>query len=254
MNKKVIIILLVISLLAGYIFNVKRDINNYINTTSDHMSSAILNIFLKTELIISKYFDQLDYIESLKYQTIQNEKYKILYNVKTAKFNELNKYKDSNNSENIHLSKVSILSYIDINNNTKVVLDSDGLISNKIYGLITYDGFSAGIALSKENQTIGYLNTNARANYTVYIGQNNAPAITSGINKGGYLQLEHIPLWKEVLINDKVVTSGMDKIFPFGIKVGRVTEVIKNDKTQTVMIKPYADIVSQRALFIYLNQ
>jgi cell shape-determining protein MreC len=43
----------------------------------------------------------------------------------------------------------------------------------------------------------------------------------------------------------------MDGIFPYGIKVGKVIKLYKNDITQKVYIKPYAKIIGQRYFLLY---
>lgn len=41
-------------------------------------------------------------------------------------------------------------------------------------------------------------------------------------------------------VGDEVITSGLDGIFFEGIKVGVVTEVIEEESSKTVIVKPYS--------------
>ena len=147
--------------------------------------------------------------------------------------------------------KIKVLSYFKLNDNSKVIIDYKDIKKDKIYPLITYDGYSAGIALNQKNRNIAYLNNNERSNYTVFIGNSNAPGITSGINENGKLKIKHIPLWKKININDEVITSGMDNIFPYGIKDGKVLKIDKMETTQNILCKPYGKVLSQRYFYIF---
>ncbi|MEA3499246.1 MAG: rod shape-determining protein MreC [Campylobacterota bacterium] len=235
----------------GYFFNIEKDIKSKLNSLSNSISSTILNNFVIIESNINKYFNQLEYIDRLKQINEQNNKYKLLYNIKNNENQELNKLLEIDYEKEHKFQKIKVLSYLSLNDNSKVIIDYKMDEKNKIYALVTHDGFSVGIVLNKENQNIAYLNKSDRCNYTVYIGKNNAPGITSGMNSNGKLLIKYTPLWKEINLNDEVITSGMDNIFPYGIKVGVVEKIIKGETAQEVLIKPYDDALSQRYFYLY---
>jgi rod shape-determining protein MreC len=62
--------------------------------------------------------------------------------------------------------------------------------------------------------------------------------------------IKHIPIWFNIKNNDEVITSGMDRTFPTGIKVGRVVSVKQLTNTKEVYIKPYVDILTQRDFYM----
>ena len=251
MNKKIIIFLIIISLTLGYYFNIERDIKNKVNQLSNSISSTFLINIINIESTIGKYFNQTKYIDKLKKINEENDNYKVLYNIKDKENQELQKLLNIDYKHEYKFEKVKVLSYVKLNDNSKVMIDYPLEDKDKIYAILTYDGFSAGIALKKENQDIAYLNNNDRCNYTIFIGDNNAPGITSGVNSSGRLVIKHIPLWKDVNIDDEIITSGMDKIFPYGIKVGVVKEIIKGETTQEVFAMPYSKVLSERYFYLY---
>ena len=51
--------------------------------------------------------------------------------------------------------------------------------------------------------------------------------------------VKYISQWLQPKVGDEVMTSGLDKIFFEGIKVGVVTEVIEEESSKTVVVKPY---------------
>ena len=251
MNKKIILFLIIISLFLGYYFNIEYTIKKKLNLLKNSISSVFLTNLINIETIIDKYFNQLDYIEQLKQSEKENENYKVLYDIELEQNKEYKQLLNINFKSKYNFKKVKVLSYLKLNDTSKVILDYSTSNKNKIYALITYDGFSAGISLTKENQNIGYLNNNKRCNYTVFIGDEKAPGITSGMNNDGLLSIKHIPLWKNINIEDEITTSGMDEIFPYGIKVGVVKKIIKGETTQEVFCKPYGKVLSKRHFYLF---
>ncbi|MDA3878764.1 MAG: rod shape-determining protein MreC [Prolixibacteraceae bacterium] len=67
-------------------------------------------------------------------------------------------------------------------------------------------------------------------------------------NDPGYAYLEEIPYHVRIHVKDKVVTSGYSSIFPEGINIGEVEELVHNsgDTFQTIKIRLSVDF---RALF-----
>jgi rod shape-determining protein MreC len=137
-----------------------------------------------------------------------------------------------------------------MNDFSKVLLDTDIKINDKILALSTIDGYSAGIVIKQDNQIIAYLNNNEKCNYAVFIGNNNIPGITSGINNKNELIIKYIPKWNEIKVGDEVFTSGMDDIFPSGLKVGTVLKIETNSNTQTAYIKTSVDVLSKKYFYI----
>jgi rod shape-determining protein MreC len=182
---------------------------------------------------------------------IENKQYKLLYKITNKRLQELEQNKIID--KNLSLNYVEVLSYLNINNFSKVLLDTDIKINDKILALSTIDGYSAGIVIQQDNQTIAYLNNNEKCNYAVFIGSNNIPGITSGTNKKNNLIIKYIPKWNEIKVGDKVYTSGMDNIFPSGLEVGVVLKVETNSNTQTAYIKPSVDVLRKKYFYIIIK-
>ncbi len=104
--------------------------------------------------------------------------------------------------------------------------------------------------LKQNNQTVSYLNPNPKCNYAVFIGKTNAPGITSGANKKGDIIIKYIPKWYMINVDDEVITSGMDDIFPKGIKVGIITSIKELPNTKIATIKPYAKVLSKKNFYL----
>jgi rod shape-determining protein MreC len=91
---------------------------------------------------------------------------------------------------------------------------------------------------------------------TIVDGQSSVSAIIertrdNGMVKGnntltfedGLCRMINLPLDSDVVVGDRVITSGLGEIFPKGIYIGEVTEVVyeRRDMFKTAIIKPGAD-------------
>ncbi|HIP12158.1 MAG TPA: rod shape-determining protein MreC [Arcobacter sp.] len=249
MNKKIFFIFLIILVVLGYVFNIDRIISNKITPISLDLKSSYSKNILYVSNLFDTYINQTEQISYLQNQVSQNNNYKILYETsqkELVKFQNI--FLDKNNT--IKVNFVKVLSYINLNNFSKVILDTNLSKEKKILALVTPENYSAGIVLRQDNKTVSYLNTNSKCNYAVFIGDKKAPGITSGITKNGKLILKYVPKWHKINIGDEVVTSGQDDIFPFGLKVGRVIEVKELANTQNVIIQSYANVLSKKYFYI----
>jgi len=251
MNKKFILFLLVIVIGISYLFNLEKVIQNKLSLLNKSIQSTYINIFVSINSAIDKYINQIDYIAQLKASNEKHLKYQSLYETTKHSLIELNKNINIIKSLDLQLEKVKVLSYYTFDDFSRVVIDKKNFVNSKIYALITFDGYSAGIVLNKKDSAIAYLNENAKCNYTVFIGENNVPGITSGILDDGQVLIKYVPIWQNVAVGDEVITSSMDNIFPYGIKVGKVTSIDIQDNIQEVVVMPYAKNLGNRDYYLY---
>lgn len=211
---------------------------------STNIKSFYKSKILSIDLLIKKYFNQADTIELLEKENRLNNQYKLKYILQKNK-------QPISSDKNIALIYTNVLSYITLNDFSKVILDTNISINDgDIYALSTLTAQSAGIVVKENNITIAYLNPNPKSNYSVYIGKKHAPGITSGANGYGNIIIKHIPKWYKVNIGDKVITSGMDNIFKLGLEVGRIVSVKEARNTQVAFVKPATDVLNHKSFYI----
>jgi len=249
MTKKIFFVFLIILVVLGYIFNIDKTISSKLTSVSLDIKSSYNKKLTDISNLINTYINQKENISFLQKELALNNNFKILYETSLEELLEFKKvFLDKNNSSQINF--VRVLSYINLNDFSKVILDTNLSQENKILALVTPQNFSAGIVLRQNNQTVSYLNTNSKCNYAVFIGKQQAPGITSGITKNGNLLLKYVPKWYTINKDEEVITSGQDDIFPQGIKVGKVLFVKELVNTKNVIIKPYANVLSKRYFYI----
>jgi len=253
MNKKFTLLLIILTISILYFFNIEKVIQNKLSMFNQSIQNSYINIFVSISASIEKYINQINYINQLKTSNDEHLKYKLLYDIKQNEFNELNNHVNIMKPLDLELKKVKVLSYHKFNDASRVIIDKNDLNSSKIYSLITFDGYSAGIVLNKAGTSIAYLNENTKCNYTVFIGKNNVPGITSGIFDDGQLLIQYVPIWQNIELGDEVITSSMDNIFPFGVKVGKVSKIDIQDNIQEISVEPYAITNGNRYYYLYEN-
>lgn len=115
-----------------------------------------------------------------------------------------------------------------------VVINSTGLIG-KITNVST---FSADVKLITTNDT------NNKISVTVTNGDNKLTGLINAYNyEDGYLKVEGISNTETVNVGDYVYTSGLGGVFPSGILIGRVENIITDvyDLSKIINVKPSAN-------------
>jgi rod shape-determining protein MreC len=79
-----------------------------------------------------------------------------------------------------------------------------------------------------------------------------------GVIKGGTTgrcQFHYVPGKEDVQEGDTIVSSGLDQVYPKGLRIGRVTrvEMAAADIFQTIVVQPYVDFEKLEEVLILLN-
>jgi len=253
MNKKFSLFILIIALTIAYFFDFEKVMEKKLILLNNSTQDKYISVILYINNFFDKYITQISNIDKLEKENSNLKIYKTLF---AQQQNQLNEYvRNHKNDKQLkgQYIKVKSLSYYKLNDFSRVVLNIDLPNKEKIYALVTLDGYSAGIVLYKYNKTIAYLNKNKRCNYTVYIGTNKTPGITAGMTDDGNMLIKYVPIWRKVNIDDKVITSSMDTLFPYGIDVGKVVSIDIKENTQEVLVKPLFNSFESRNYYLYIN-
>ena len=186
---------------------------------------------------VQEHFFQAQHIEALEKKLLKYEENRLLLHQLAYDLKDL--FRENNSSFNSHpdVDLVRTISYEKFGNLNRIWLEVEEYNSSKIYGLI-YNEFVAGIVIAKNERAMAILNRDIKSSYAVYVGSKLAPGIAHGNNTKG-LVIKFIPAWFEIKEGDEVITSGLDKIFFKGLKVGRVISVTKSQGYQNAIIEPY---------------
>ncbi len=190
-----------------------------------------------TKINIHKYLYQASQIERLTQELNKYENNHLVMQQLASEVNDLFKENKSNLKNNPKVALVRVISYQKFGNFNRLWIDIEDYNSSKIYGL-TYKELVAGIVISKNNRPLTLLNKDIKSTYAVHVGSALAPGIAQG-NNSENLVVKYIPAWFEIKVGDEVITSGLDKIFFKGLKVGKVISSSKSNGFQTAIVSPY---------------
>ncbi|WP_281951240.1 rod shape-determining protein MreC [Nitrosophilus kaiyonis] len=249
MNKKFILYLTILLLFIGGIkFNFLQkelqDFTNFIKIKYHQINDYLENIILL-------HLNQEETIENLLLQNRELEKYKLQFNAIKDELQSIKKECNSSIKNSFDIKLVRAISYSKLGDFSSVWIDFKDFNKTKIYGLVK-DDFAAGIVVEKNSKPLALLNSNKKCAYAVEIGDVRAPGVAIG-HKNGIMKVKFIPMHKQIKVGDEVVTSGMDNIFFYGIKVGKVIKIKERGSYKVAEIKPYADISHPKYFWVIIN-
>ena len=143
------------------------------------------------------------------------------------------------------------ISYVKLNRLNEVILTTPKNFTfknSKPYGLMQ-DDVAAGMAQYSDGKLYGYLLSNPKCTFSVFIGEDKINGIAQGDNKDGMI-IKFIPRWSKIQIGDAVKTSGLDSIFFPNIVVGVVTDIKTLDRYKEAKIKVYANLSKPSTFFL----
>jgi rod shape-determining protein MreC len=237
MNKGLLVFFTIfIVLLGGAIYYSKTVQSPFIS-----FSIAVQNSYFNSVKSISdgidEHFHQQQRIQELTKKLEHCDRDHLLTQQLSSELNSI--YKESNTTLRINpqIELVRTISYVKFSDINKLWLEMKDFNSSKIYGLV-YKESVAGIAVSYGNRPIALLNGDMKCTYAVYIGKDSAPGIARG-NNDGTIIVNFVPSWMPIKIGDEVVSSGLDKLFFKGMKVGKVIAIKTSQGYQTAIVDPY---------------
>jgi len=236
MKIKISILLIVLSVLTLWVS--KQEIlikNELIKLTTPLQINTFLNTISENNLTK----ENLKLKKQLLEYTHYTEQLKTLYNM----LPHLSHLPINN------INIVQTISYASLNSFSKIILTQPKEIKqNKIYGLLQ-NQVVAGIAFLKDTQLFGYLTSDNKCRFSVFIGKSKASGIAIG-EGGDQMIVKFIPKWYQVSKGDRVTTSGLDNIFFANMPVGEVIKVETQSAYKIAYIKTYNDIYHPKTFFL----
>jgi len=194
---------------------------------------------------ISTHFHQQEQIKLLQEKIQELEPKASLTVAFASKLNHLLKETDlSTYHPQLHL--VQVLGFQRMQDKNRLWLEFPSFKKEKNYGLI-YKGYTAGIIREQGNKPLAILQSDKESLFSVFIGKNKIQGIAFGAKEN--IIIEYIPSYENPQVGDEVTTSGNDRIFYEGIKVGKVISIEKKDMYRIATVKPYVN--PKQAHFFY---
>ena len=250
MKTKAVVIILLLLVVAVLLTKNDDRIEGSILNTINPLKQSYQNFTQSIENKSKSYIFQTETIERL------SEENRVLRQRMLEQLHYLNQIKNIYdvlpNLKRFPKNSISIsetISYVKLNSFSQIILTKPkNLKKENIYGLIQ-GTVVAGVASIKNNQLYGYLTSDDKCRFSVFIGDKKAPGIAIGMTRNKMI-VKFIPKWHNVKKGDKVITSGLDKIFFSNVPVGVVTEVEVQSAYSVAYIKPYTNALSPKTFFV----
>ena len=226
-NKILWICILIIFVL--FLLEINRGLFNYGIALGNGIRTKIYNLKNSISEVFENYTSQAEQIKKLKIIAEQKERGDIENMNLKSEVAQMRTLIDTNIKPRAMESfLVRAYSFVDMGNYSRIWLTGENLSANlkdgdKVFGLIK-DGYTAGIALYKDDLLLGILNGDPKVSYGVYIGEGKSMGILK-TDISGKVVIEYINAWNEIKEGDEIITNGLDNIFFEGIGVGRVKKV-----------------------------
>jgi rod shape-determining protein MreC len=237
MNKQSLTLAALLSVLVGGVLY----FTNLLQSPMVQLTLAIKSSYLEgveaVEYAVDEHFNQQKTIVDLREKNRFYEKELLNFHQVADEYQKLLQEHNSSFSVAPDTSLVRTLSYVRFGDPHRVWIEMEEFDPKRVYGLL-YRGYAAGIVVSHNKQPIALLNGDIKSSYAVNVGVNMAPGIVRG-NNGRRLVVEFIPTWIPISVGDEVLTSGLDRIFMSGLKVGKVISITKASGYQSAVIEPY---------------
>ena len=99
-----------------------------------------------------------------------------------------------------------------------------------------------------------FLITDRNSAVDALVQRNRARGVING-NLSDQCFLKHTLRKYDINVGDAVVSSGVDGVFPKGLRIGNVSKVVKHDSRifQEITVAPYVDFEKLEEVFVVLN-
>ncbi|WP_456391228.1 rod shape-determining protein MreC [Hydrogenimonas sp.] len=217
-------------------------------------SQAFQSFFIDSKVAIEKsierHISQAERIDRLREQIRQLEHRFLRYRSDAENFKAISSALGLSKDFNTTFKVAHARGYVKLGNFQQLWLDKFKDYDPRInYGVIR-DKMAIGIVVEKMQRPLMILAGDKECNFAVYVGDKRAPGIATGLD-ARHMIVKYIPEWMPLNIGDKVLTSGLDHIFPAGIPVGRVLSVRKMQGFKNARIELFGDTLHPE--FVWLS-
>lgn len=250
MNKFFYRIPFLVSLLlgAGVLVYYSPSLRTYITLFSSNVELFYHSIAQSISNKVEAHTFQAKKIEELKDELNSCKNSSYIYRSDAERYYSLKK-ELSHNNVNISNQIVQPLGYAQLGNFQKLWLEKFKDYDPKyIYGVLK-EGNAVGVIVENQNRPLMILAGDPECNFAVYIGKEKAPGIAFGLD-ARTMVVRYIPEWIKINVGDRVITSGLDHIFPIGVPVGEVLETKKMQGFQNAQIRLYGDTLHPNFLHL----
>lgn len=267
-NKKNKLYILIWAVVIVVLFVIFSKINiPGVSKLAGKVTSTFDNIFSGVKGVFSNGFDYFGNTKKLNEENekLKNEieelKYKLLeidtLEADNENLREKLEIKERYNHFELIYADVTIKNYDNYNETFNINKGSNDGVKEK-QTVITKDGLLGYISKVAEDSAIVTTILDPNVSVGAQIASVNKNAVVKGdfsLKNEAKLKLTYIPIDTEVSVSEVVYTSGIGEVYPKGIPIGTIEEVVnkKNEIDRYAIVKPLADINNVKSVGIIVN-
>ncbi|MFH1437415.1 MAG: rod shape-determining protein MreC [Pseudomonadota bacterium] len=235
--------------------------------------------------VILKLSTPIQYISSMVARTISDVWGSYIYLVDVREENEFLKMENlrlrkvNEKTNQIHMENLRLRKMLDFKDSAKhkllaaqvigkntspyfrvmrIVIDRGGMTVAPGMAVVTNEGLVGQIDEAWDEYSDVLLTVDPKSSIDVYIERNKSRGLLKGTGDSSRYEckIEYLLKTDEVQVGDAVVTSGMGKLFPEGIEVGKVSKIRKRDfgLFQEAWVQPSVDLSRVKDVFVMVMQ
>lgn len=267
-NKKNKLYILIWAVIIVVLFVIFSKINiPGVSKLAGKVTSTFDNIFSGVKGVFSNGFDYFGNTKKLNEENeklkkdIENLEYKLLeintLETDNESLREKLEIKERYNHFELIYADVTIKNYDNYNETFNINKGSNDRVKEK-QTVITKDGLLGYISKVAEDSAIVTTILDPNVSVGAQIASVNKNAVVKGdfsLKNEAKLKLTYIPIDTEVSVSEVVYTSGIGEVYPKGIPIGTIEEVVnkKNEIDRYAIVKPLADINNVKSVGIIVN-
>lgn len=236
MSKKLSVFLLLL-LLSAAAFFFSGKLQSPLLSLLEGIDKQWIEIKTAISQSVEEHFKQQETIRKLRAEVKLYQQSHLISHEMATEFNALLAENNASFHYTPSVTLARAISYVNFGDMNKLWLDMKDFNRSRLYGLV-YNEKAAGIVTERDGKPLALLNGDYQCTYAVYVGPDKAPGIVRGSNSDTML-VQYIPTWVTISVGDEVITSGLDRLFFNGIKVGKVLAVKLTGGYQNAVIAPY---------------
>ncbi|BCD59843.1 MULTISPECIES: rod shape-determining protein MreC [unclassified Nitratiruptor] len=246
MNRKLFLFLFT-ALLAVLLFFTNTLFKDIVLGFTFGVKKEYLQLKRSFDQFLEEHLNQQQTIQKLRAQNRELFKYKVLYSDLEDRYRALLQDCKIFEKTSLKVESVEALSYVKLGDFTTLWIDAD-IPKEGIVGALK-GAYVAGIAIGEDKRSKLLLLGNKKCSFGVQVGAK-AYGIAIGNGDNRFTIVKYIPNYEHIHVGDEVVTNGLDGIFVYGIKVGRVVEIKHEGSYKIAKVRNYADLSHPRFFWL----
>ncbi len=241
--------LLLVLLLLGALVYVTPYLREALSLLATAVQEGYTGFHRQVNASVNRHFEQAETIARLKRQQEALTAALSRCRADAAAYRALRQSSAVADESNVTALPVRVLGYARLGDFQRLWLEPFRGFSPQHDSGLLYKGNAVGIVVPQNRRPLALLAGDSSCSFAVYVGSIRAPGIAVG-KDARHMTVKYIPEWMRIGIGDRVETSGLDKIFPPGMPVGKVVEIKKMQGFKNAEIELFGDTLHPDFLWV----